>query len=127
MMIVIDTNIMIAYLSGSKEAEDWLKAQGDEEIALPGLVVLELLDGCRDKTEIKRLSNHLMERYRMIWPTNEDFTRALSHFIQAMPESGFSIMDLLIGETAAGLGVPIHTLNLRHMSNIPGVQAVAPF
>ena len=127
MMLVLDTNIMIAYLSGSKKAEEWLKAQGDEEIALPGLVMLELLAGCRDKAEIKRLTDRLMERYRIIWPTNEDFTRALDHFIQAMPESGFSIMDLLIGETAAGLGVPIYTLNIRHMSSIPGVQAVAPY
>ena len=126
-MIAIDTSLMVDYLRGTPDALAWLKAQGDEELALPGPVVLELLQGCRDKPEMRRLHSELVRRFRVIWPTTQDLERALEHYVQTMPEGGFEVMDLLIGETAAGLGIPLCTLNTRHLSNVPGVEVLKPY
>ncbi len=50
-MILIDTVIMIDLLRGYEPAIAWFSALGDEEILLPGFVVMELIQGCRGRTE----------------------------------------------------------------------------
>ncbi len=126
-MIAIDTSVLVAYLRGAPGALTWLEAQGEEELARPGFVVLELLQGCRDKSEMRRLHSELVGRFRVIWPTSQDLERALERYVQTMPESGLEVMDILIGKTAAGLGIPICTLDTRHLSRIPGVEVLRPY
>jgi len=50
-MILLDTDIMIDLLRNYPPAVVWLRSLGDEEIALPGFVVMELIQGCRNKAE----------------------------------------------------------------------------
>ena len=46
---------MIDLLRQSSPALAWLDTLGDEEIVLPGFVVMELIQGCNNKTELARL------------------------------------------------------------------------
>ncbi|HPZ08802.1 MAG TPA: PIN domain-containing protein [Candidatus Eremiobacteraeota bacterium] len=48
-MIILDTDIMIDMLRQYPNALNWLAIIDEEEIALPGFVVFELLMGCRNK------------------------------------------------------------------------------
>jgi hypothetical protein len=56
-MLLMDTDIMIDLLRKHPPAVAWLRSLGEEEIALPGFVVMELIQGCRNKAEQKRLRN----------------------------------------------------------------------
>jgi len=40
---------------------------------------------------------------------------------------GSSIADILIGETAVGLGIPIHTFNAKHLSVVPRLEIETPY
>ncbi len=127
MMYLVDTSIMVDLLRGGEQAIDWFEGLGDEEIGLPGIVVLELLQGCRSKTEVRRLHTRLVKEFSILWPTRDDMQRSIDHYVKLMPESGIEIMDFLIGELATGLGVPIFTLNTKHFEPIPGVEVRRPY
>ncbi len=47
-MIILDTDIMIDLLRGYSNAIKWIESLGNEEIILPGFVVMELVQGCRN-------------------------------------------------------------------------------
>lgn len=58
-MILLDTDIMIDVLRGHDPAVTWLRIMQDQEIGLPGLVAMELMQGCQNVREQKRLEKHL--------------------------------------------------------------------
>ena len=60
-MLLLDSDIMIDVLRHHQPALDWLAQQGGEEIILPGFVVLELFQGCRDKAEQTRLERRVAQ------------------------------------------------------------------
>jgi predicted nucleic acid-binding protein len=124
---LLDTSFMVDLLRGSEQAVEWLEGLGDQEVALPGLVVLELLQGCRNKAEMRRLHSRLVKGYAVLWPTREDMQRSIDHYVRLMPESGIEVMDILIGELASGLGIPVCTLNVKHFEPIPGVEVHCPY
>jgi predicted nucleic acid-binding protein len=60
-MLLLDTDIMIEISRKSPQALAWLQSLGATEIGLPGLVVMELIQGCRNNVEqrkVQRLINH---------------------------------------------------------------------
>lgn len=50
-MIICDTDIMIDVLHGHPPALAWLSANSSETITLPGIVLMELIQGCHTKAE----------------------------------------------------------------------------
>jgi hypothetical protein len=50
-VIIIDSDIIIDFLRQFPPAIEWLTTLGDEEIALPGFVVMELVQGCTNKAD----------------------------------------------------------------------------
>lgn len=50
-MIVLDTDVMRDLLREYPPAVTWLESIGEEEVVLPGFVVMELIQGCRNKGE----------------------------------------------------------------------------
>jgi predicted nucleic acid-binding protein len=53
-VLLLDTDAMVDVLRGYEPAVEWLRMLTEEAPALPGFVVLELMDGCRSKMEMKR-------------------------------------------------------------------------
>ena len=56
-MILLDTDVMIDILRGYQPAIEWLTTAAEQEIGVPGLVVMELLQGCQNAREQKKLKN----------------------------------------------------------------------
>jgi hypothetical protein len=51
-MILLNSDVMIDLLRQYAPAAEWFDSlQDDEEIILPGFVVMELIQGCRNKPE----------------------------------------------------------------------------
>ena len=125
-MILLDTDIMVDLLRGYPAAVEWLRSLGDEEVCLPGYVVMELLEGAPDKAAMDSLRRAL-EPYLVRWPDEEACGRALAVYAEARLSHGLSAFDALIGETAKALGLPLHTFNEKHYSAIPGLATFAPY
>jgi len=126
-MILLDSDVMIDLLRQYAPAVEWFDSlQDDEEIILPGFVVMELIQGCRNKPEQERLQRELAG-YGVAWPAADDCDQALDDFTQYHLSHNAGLLDTLIGRTAVGLGMPLHTFNQKHYSFIPGLQTVQPY
>ncbi len=125
-MILLDTDLMIDILRRYTPAVAWLESLGDEEILLPGFVVMELLQGCRNKTEQEQVEKTL-QAYAVIWPSPETCNEAVVVFASVHLSHGLSMLDALIGQTAVALQVPLYTFNQKHYVAVPHLQTVQPY
>ena len=117
---------MIDLLRRYPPAVAWLESLGEEEILLPGFVVMELLQGCRNKTEQEKLEKEL-QPYAVTWPSPEACNEALAVFANAHLSHGLGMLDALIGQTAIALHVPLCTFNDKHYAAVPRLQTVQPY
>jgi len=125
-MIFVDTDIMIDIFRDYSYAITWLDTLGNEEIILPGFVVMELIQGCGNKMELEKVKKEL-ETYAVIWPTPEICDRALSVFFSYRLSHGIGIIDVLIGQMSVALDLPLHTFNKKHYAAIPSIKTIQPY
>jgi tRNA(fMet)-specific endonuclease VapC len=124
-VLLLDTDVMVDVLRGYEPAVEWLSLLTDEAPALPGLVVLELMDGCRSTMEMKRLVKRV-KPFRIYWPSAADCDRALAEFANGRLTHGLSIMDVLIAECAVGLNATLCTFNTKHFKSITQLRTRQP-
>ncbi|MGB4726496.1 MAG: PIN domain-containing protein [Thermogutta sp.] len=124
-MRLLDTDIMVDIQRGYQPALDWLESL-DEAPGLPGFVVMELMEGCRDKQEMTRLRKQL-ESFQVYWPTDSDANRALLTFSQARLSHNLGVLDALIAECAIGLQASLCTFNMKHFKAITRLQTEQPY
>jgi hypothetical protein len=125
-MILLDTDIMIDLSRKYPPAVAWLASLGEEEIALPGFVVMELIQGCRNKFEQEKVEKALTP-YGVVWPSSKACDEALSAFARYHLSHSLGLLDALIGETAVALNLPLHTFNQKHYAPIPNLKTVQPY
>ncbi len=123
--MLLDTDVMVDYLRGHPPARIWLASYA-QPIALPGLVAMELLQGCRNLVDQRRLEREL-QRFTLHWPTAADCQRAFHDFAAFHLSHGIQLLDTLIAETAVGLNEPLATFNIKHYGVIPGLNTVQPY
>lgn len=59
-MILLDSDVMIDLLRQHPPAMRWFDTlDEDEELVLPGFVVMELIQGCRNKQEQERIQHEV--------------------------------------------------------------------
>jgi len=125
-MLLLDTDIMIDLSRQYQPALDWLASLGDEEIALPGFVVMELIQGCRNKLEQEKIEKTLV-LYSVVWPSAKTCDEARSVFARYHLSHSLGLLDALIGETAVALNLPLHTFNQKHYAPISNLKIVQPY
>lgn len=127
-MLLLDTDVLIDVLRGYKPALEWLAQveYGTEHVGLPGLAVMELVQGCRNQLEVKRVQR-FVRRFIAYWPTSTDCHRALDAFSRTHLSHGLSIPDALVGECAVGLQATLVTFNERHYSAVPHLHTAQPY
>jgi len=125
-MIILDSDIMIDILRKHAPATAWLSSLGDEEIALSGFVIMELIQGCRNKAEQEKLEKSVTS-YSVVWPSSKTCEEALSVFSRYHLSHSLGLLDALIGETALVFNLPLHTFNQKHYAAIPNLKTVQPY
>jgi predicted nucleic acid-binding protein len=125
-MFLLNTDIMIDLLRQYPPSVEWLESLGDEEISLPGFVVMELIQGCKDHKEQDQLEKEL-NIYSIIWPEAETCNIALSIFTRFHLSHNLGLLDALVGQTAVALNLPLHTFNQKHYAVIPGLETIQPY
>lgn len=125
-MIICDTDVMIDILRGYPAALAWLDANKAETIALPGIVMMELIQGCHTKSEQQKMMRQLKE-FPLLWPSNIACNQALKHFSANYSSHGIGILDAIIAEIAVEAGFPLHTFNQKHYLPHPTLQTIQPY
>jgi hypothetical protein len=124
--MLLDTDVTIDLLRDHPPAVAWISGLGSAPIGLPGLVAMELLQGCKNQGEQRRLEGHL-RRYPLHWPTDDDCRRAFQDFAAFRLGFCLGLLDSLIGQTAVGLGEVLATFNVKHDSKVTGLATVQPY
>jgi len=124
--MLLDTDVLVDILRGHAPALAWLNALGAAPVGIPGLVAMELVQGCRNLAEQQRVMS-LMTRYPVHWPTAADCSRALQGFTAYHLSHNLGLLDSLIGATAVGLARALASFNVKHYAVIPGLQTVQPY
>jgi len=126
-MILLDSDVMIDLLRQYSSATEWFDGlDEDQEVVLPGYVVMELIQGCKNRIEQDRLQS-VLGTYGVVWLSSEDCDKALDTFKRYHLSHHAGLLDVLIGQTAVALGVPLYTFNQRHYRFIPGLQTSQPY
>ena len=125
-MILLDKDVMIDLLRQYPPAMAWLDSLGEEEIVLPGFVMMELIQGCQDKAEQNKIEKALAH-YGVTWPLPETCEQALSTFSIYYLSHGLGILGALIGQIAVALDLSLHTFNQKHYEVIPDLKIVQPY
>ncbi len=125
-MILLDTDVMVDVLRGHEPAKQWLNACGEEQLGMPGLVAMELLQGCRNGKEQQTLEKR-MSAFVLYWPNDLDCERALTDLAKYRLSHNIGLMDCLIAETAIGLGATLASFNTRHYATLKALQTQQPY
>lgn len=123
-MILLDTDVMVDVLRGYEPAKEWLELA--QEIGVPGLVAMELIQGCQNAKEQKLLEKALSE-YQLYWPDEDHCNLALARFSSHHLSHNIGLLDALIAETAIGANAELATFNIKHYRVFRGLQSIQPY
>jgi predicted nucleic acid-binding protein len=123
--LVLDSDVLVDFLGGFPPAVAWLTGY-TAPIGVPGLVALQLLQGCRNLAEQQQVEREL-QRFTIYWPTMADCQRAYRDFSAYHLSDGLEILDVLSCHTALGLNEPLATFHAKHYGVIGGLQTVQPY
>jgi predicted nucleic acid-binding protein len=88
---------------------------------------MELIQGCRDRNEVKQVRAFLSENLpRTLYPDEAACRRAVDLLEQHAGPHGLRVVDALIGATALEAGCALATANVKHYRPISRLEIV-PF
>ncbi len=119
--MLIDTDVLIWNLRGNEIAADLL--DGSPGFILSTVSYMELVQGLRDKAELRLLRGALHGWQARVMQINEDISARATYLVEAHALSHHMQMaDALIAATALHLGMPLVAANDRHYRHIDGLE-----
>ena len=125
-MILLDTDVMVDILRGYEPAIHWLDGLQEQEIGVPDLVMMELIQGCQNTREQHQLEK-VLPAYQLYWPDSGDCDRALRSFSSHHLSDNIGLLDALIAETVIGLNAELATFNVKHYRVLKGLHSIQPY
>ena len=99
MIAFLDTDVLIDCLRGTEPARVWLATAANDAFAIPGVVAMELVMGCRNQGELSQTLKFL-DRFEVAWPDPPEFASAHALLVAHRLTSGLNIPDCLIAAMA---------------------------
>ncbi len=87
---------------------------------------MKLIQGCRNKREQEQIQNTVAP-YGTVWLAPTDCDQALEIFAQYHLSHNTGLLDVLIGQTAVALDVPLYTFNQKHYQFMTELRTVQPY
>lgn len=96
-IILTDSDVLIDLLREYAPAKVWFGGlHENEQLMVPGYVVMELIQGCRNLAELDKV-RHTIAAHTIVWPSPPDCDRALETFAPFRLSHGAGLFDVLIG------------------------------
>lgn len=120
-MMLIDTDVLIWNLRGNERAQRFL-----DELAhfqLSAVTYMELVQGLRNKSELKALHQAMRYWGARIEPISEAISSRAMYLVETFSLShGLQMADALIASTAVTLGETLVTANDKHYRFIEDLE-----
>jgi predicted nucleic acid-binding protein len=119
--LIIDTDVLIWYLRGNKNAQKAINANIPFKISV--INYMELLQGLRDKEEYRTLQKYLKDWLIEIIQINENISsRAMFYVEDYCLNHSMELGDAIIAATAIEYRENLLTANEKHYRFIPNIQ-----
>jgi len=119
--MIVDTDVLIWVLRGNLKAARAVDAVAGRAVSVVNY--MELLQGCRDKGEIRTIKSFLADLgFRMLPLTENIGHRALIYMEEYGLPAGLSLADALVAATAIEHGEQLLTANRRHYRPISELE-----
>lgn len=126
-MILLDTDVMIDLWRKIPPAEQWLRSvDAAQELLVPGFAAMELIQGCRDKSEL-HTAERLLKGFRFAWPDRPALDAAYHAYRTIHLGNAVGILDVIMAHTAIALDVPLYTFNQKHFDAVTGLKTIQPY
>ncbi len=111
--ILLDTDVLIWYLRGNKKAHKTIHEL--PHICISSVTYMELVQGMRNKEELRTLQKTLKQwNTKTIYINEEISAKALFFVEEYFLSHSMQLADALIGATAAMYGMTLITANDKH-------------
>lgn len=123
--MLVDTDVLIWNLRGNRRAAGVL--DGKRGFCLSSVTYMELVQGLRNKTELRQLRQAIRFWNATTVHVSEAISARASYLIEehALADS-LQVADALIAATALETGLPLLTGNVKHYRKIKGI-VLEPF
>ncbi len=124
--MLVDTTVFIDYLRGIKSAKDFLENQ-QETLATSIIVVMEIIAGLKNKSQIKSFLTLLYKLDIEIIHISSSISEIAFDIYLEMRFLGIGIADSLIAATTVNQNTKLATHNIKHFSSIPNLTTLLPY
>lgn len=128
MTYLLDTSVLINFLRGNEEANNYLVRLGEKNVfAISVITYGELMYSAYRSKEYKHerkvIIDIMNDLHIALLPLTTDIVDhfAAAKFLLEKAGSKLDDFDLLIGATAVSSGCPLITDNIRHFRRFPGI------
>ena len=119
--MLVDTDVLIWYMRGNRKAKKAIDKLGAFYIS--SVNYMELIQGVRDKEELRLLRQFIKgRRIRIVHINDETSQKALHYMEQYVLSHQLRMADALIAATTAILGTTLLTANAKHYLPIRDIQ-----
>ena len=119
--ILIDTDVLIWYLRGNKEAYTLIHSLPN--FCISSVTHMELVQGMRNKDELRTLQKTLKQwNVKTIYINEEISAKALFYVEEYFLSHSMQLADALIGATATMYGIKLITANDKHYKIIKELE-----
>lgn len=119
--MVIDTDVLIWYMKGNKNA--YKTIEDSKNFFISVVTYMELVQGMRDKNELNKLRRALHAwNSKILYISEEISVKAMFFVEQHYLSHSIQLADALIGATAISHGLPILTGNDKHYKILKDLQ-----
>ena len=111
--VLVDTDVIIWYLRGNQNA--YVLLHGLPHMCISSVTYMELVQGMRNKDELRRLQKTLKQwNVKTIYINEEISAKALFYVEEYFLSHSMQLADALIGATATMYGMTLITANDKH-------------
>jgi predicted nucleic acid-binding protein len=120
-MRLLDTDVLVDLFREYEPAVEWLNSLDGEDIAVPGYVALEMVQGCRSRRDLRRVER-MLAVLPTVWPSADACEQALELCARYFLSHNQDAFDALIAATAVASGATLRTFNVRHFRAIGNLR-----
>jgi predicted nucleic acid-binding protein len=111
--MLIDTDVLIWLFRGRASARDAIEQL--DSIQLSAITYMEMVQGMRNKEELRLFRRTIHDRQWKIIPLNENISHRATVYIENHALShGLTMADSLIAASALESGFPLMSANVKH-------------
>jgi len=123
--MIIDTDVLIWYFKGNQAAEKLIRFISYDSRLTSSLCIMELIQGCRDKEELRDVKTFVKENIsNIIHPDEKISEKAMLLLERYSLSDGLRTVDALIAASALINSTALATANYKHFKNISGIELV---